>query len=180
MYRLLGILVSLVFLSLPAAADEPPLQDPLLDHLVGTWVLQGTIAGQETTHDVVAEWVLGHQYVRLHEVSRERDATGRPAYEAIVFVGWDSTSRRYPCLWLDSTGGGGLSAQAIGHAPRGADTLAFRFEAGAGGAFHTTFAYSRDTDSWRWTMDGEDHGKLQPFARVKLTRVRAPDAPPGG
>ena len=174
MNKRIGVLAALVFLSLPAAADEPPLQDPLLDRLVGTWVLQGTIAGSATTHDVVAEWVLGHQYVRLHEVSHERGADGRPAYEAIVFIGWDAPNHRYACLWLDSTGGGGLSATAIGHGRRGADEIAFRFRGGDGSLFHTTFVYGRKADTWRWVMDGEAGGKLQPFARLKLTRAGAP------
>ena len=180
MSRLFGILVALVLLSLPASADESPLQDPLLDHLVGTWVLQGSIAGKETTHDVAAEWVLGHQYVRLHEVSRERRADGQAEYEAIVFVGQDPSKRGYACLWLDSTGGGGLSGTAIGHGRRSADEIAFLFKGSDGSTFHTTFAYGKDTDSWRWIMDGEDHGKLQPFARMSLTRVRTLDAPKGG
>jgi hypothetical protein len=169
--RPFGILAALALLVLPAVADEPPLQDPLLDRLAGTWVLQGTIAGSETTHDVLAEWVLGHQYVRLHEVSRERDAGGKPAYEAIVFVGREPAGNGYACLWLDSTGGGGLAAPSIGHAPRAADRLAFRFRLPDGSAFHTTFAWDRGTGAWRWTMDGEDHGKREPFARVTLTRA---------
>src|SRR5262245_18610809 len=64
-----------------AAAAEPPAgDDPWLGRLVGDWVLQGKVAGKDTTHDVEAEWVLNHLYVRLHEVSREKDAKGRPAY----------------------------------------------------------------------------------------------------
>jgi hypothetical protein len=30
-------------------------QDSLLEHMTGMWVLQGTIAGKETTHDIVTE-----------------------------------------------------------------------------------------------------------------------------
>jgi hypothetical protein len=52
---------------LPAFAQQSAAYDPLLDHLTGNWILQGTIAGHETTHDIEAEWVLGHEYVRLHE-----------------------------------------------------------------------------------------------------------------
>jgi len=33
--------------------------------------------------------MLGHEYVRMHEVSRERAANGAPAYEAIVLFGRD-------------------------------------------------------------------------------------------
>src|SRR5579872_4632366 len=41
-----------------AFGQQPTFHDPLLDHLAGNWVLQGTIAGKETTHDVEAAWVL--------------------------------------------------------------------------------------------------------------------------
>ena len=55
-----------------ASVQQPPVNSPLLDHLVGKWVLRGTIAGKETTHDVTAEWVLDHHYVMIHEISRRR------------------------------------------------------------------------------------------------------------
>lgn len=169
MSTILKICASIVLVSCSALAQQPAPKDPLLDHLTGRWVLQGTIEGKDTTHDVVAEWVLGHEYVQLHEVSRDKDANGRAAYEAIVYVGWDQAASEYDCLWLDSTGGGGLSGQAIGHAKRGGDELAFLFKI-KDARFHTTFAYSKDTDTWQWIMDGEENGKLQPFARLKLTR----------
>ena len=53
-----------ILFSLPAAADEPSFQDELLDKFVGTWVLRGTIAGGEVTHDIVAGWTLGHHPIR--------------------------------------------------------------------------------------------------------------------
>jgi hypothetical protein len=152
------------------APAQQTFQDPFLDHLIGKWVLRGVIGGSETTHDVVFDWVLGHQYVRFHEVSREKNAAGQAEYEAIVFIGWDQSSGQYACLWLDSTGGGGLAAQAIGHGRRSGDEIAFLFKGGDGSVFHTAFAYAPGTDSWQWRMDGEENGKPQPFARVKLTR----------
>jgi hypothetical protein len=169
MKTILKIFASMVMVSSLASAQQPTLKDPLLDRLTGTWVLQGTIAGRETTHDIVSEWVLGHQYVRLHELSREKNATGQAAYEAIVFIGWDEPSSEYACLWLDTTGGGGISAQAIGHGKRSGDEIAFLFKGKDGSSFHTTFAYSKSTDTWQWLMDDEEGGKLKPFARVRLT-----------
>lgn len=172
MRTVLALLASIVLTSIAGPAQQSALQDPLLDHMVGKWVLQGTIAGSETTHDVLADWVLDHQYVRLSEVSREKDAQGRPAYEAIVFIGWDKETSRYACLWLDSTGGGGLASQAIGYAKRDGDSIAFVFKGKDGGIFHTTFTYSMSTDTWQWLMDGEEAGKLSAFARVRLTRKK--------
>jgi hypothetical protein len=162
-FALLAMLVS------PASAQPSTWQDPLLDHMTGKWILRGTIDGKETTHDVVVEWVLGHQYIRLHEVSREKQAGGQAAYEAIVFIGWDQPSSQYACLWLDSTGGGGLRGQAIAHAKRRGDEIPFLFQIGDT-LFHTTFVYDKASDSWQWLMDGETGGKRQPFARVKLSR----------
>ena len=162
------ILASLLFIASSTPAQEP-IRDPLLERMIGTWVLEGTIAGQPTTHDVTVDWVLAHQYVRLQEVSREKDASGQPAYEAIVFIGWNKTLSQYACLWLDSTGGGGLAANAIAHANPGENELPFLFKI-AGSTFHTTFSYRAETDTWKWIMDGEEKGKLRPFARVTLTR----------
>jgi hypothetical protein len=159
----------------PALAQPPAFRDSLLDRLAGRWVLQGTIAEGQTTHDVTADWVLAHEYLRIHEVSREKDSTGAAAYEAIVFIGRDPRLGEYACLWLDSTGGGGLSAPVIGHAKRSGDEIPFVFTSQDGSAFHTTFAYDRSTDSWQWRMDAEQKGGLEPFARVRLVRRERPN-----
>lgn len=154
-----------------ALGQPAPLDDPLLERLAGAWVLRGTIAGRETTHDVVAEWVLEHQYLQIHEVSLERDGKGRPQYEAIVLIGWDAVSREYQCLWLDSTGGGGLAAQAIARGKRAGDTIPFLFRGPDGAvSFDNTFSYERATDSWAWRMDNVQNGKAVSFGRVRLTR----------
>jgi hypothetical protein len=170
MKTLLGAIVLCCSISTAALAQQQGFQDVLLDRMVGKWVLTGTIAGTEATHDVEAGWVLGHQYMRFHEVSRERTEDGGPAYEAIVFIGWDEPSSRYACLWLDLTGGGGLSAGAIGHAKPSGDDIPFVFDDGTGGAIHNTFRYNRDADSWSWLIDNERDGKRTPFARVSLSR----------
>jgi hypothetical protein len=167
----LYVLATLLLTAVHTAGQTTGLQDPLLDRMIGEWVLEGTIAGDSTTHDVVFEWVLDHYYVRFHEVARETDsATGKAAYEAIVFIGWDEPSQRYACLWLDSTGGEGLSAQAIGYGQASGDSIPFLFHFPDGSPFHTTFVYDRSSDTWQWHLDGEENGMRRPFARVTLSR----------
>ncbi|MEW6367914.1 MAG: hypothetical protein AB1714_25060 [Acidobacteriota bacterium] len=163
-----AVLALALLVSLSAFAEVPTLNDDLLDHMVGQWVLQGTIAGKETRHDVLVEWVLGHQYIQMHEVSREKDSGGNPVYEATVFIGWDQRSARYACLWLDNTGGGGLNGQAIAYASRNGNEIPFLFHGADNSLFHTTFVYDKVADSWQWIMDGEEAGRLRPFARVTL------------
>jgi hypothetical protein len=164
------LILFLLLLSCPAMAQQSSFQDSLIDRMAGNWILTGTIGGAQTTHDITATWVLAHQYLQVHEVSRKKDSTGQPAYEAIVYFGWDEPLNQYACLWLDITGGGGLSAQAIGHARRNGNEIPFLFKSPDGSLFHTTFVYDKTTDTWQWLMDGEENGKLQPFARVTLKR----------
>jgi hypothetical protein len=166
----LKIYILVVLVSSSVSAQQTTFQDSLLDHFTGKWVLQGTIEGKETTHDIVAEWVLGHQYVQFREVSREKKSDGGPMYEAIVFIGWDQPRGQYACLWLDATSGSGLSNGVIGRAKRGGDKIAFVFKFSDSNLFHTTFLYDRGPDAWQWSMDEEEDGKWQPFLRMKMTR----------
>jgi hypothetical protein len=147
------------------------LNDPLLDRLIGTWVLRGDIAGKPVTHTVKAQWVLAHEYIQIRETSRSRTADGAPEYDAIVYIGWNPDLNQYSCLWLDTTGGNGLVGWALGHAERDPTKLAFIFSDKNGDpSVHNTFEYDRKTNTWRWTIDNIDKGELKPFAQVKLTR----------
>jgi hypothetical protein len=71
----LFLAAAVVLTTVPATAQTSGLQDPLLDRLIGDWVLEGTIAGEHTTHDVVFEWVLEHQFLWLR-----REAPGFRVY----------------------------------------------------------------------------------------------------
>ena len=149
-----------------AFGQQPTFHDALLDQFQGKWVLQGTILGRQTTHDVNAQWVLGHQYLQIREVSREKNAQGEPDYQATVFVGWDQAKSQYLCIWMDTYGGG---FAAVGHATKSGDQIPFVFK-GDNSEFRTTFLYDRKADSWEWRMDSAENGALKPFARLKLTK----------
>jgi hypothetical protein len=164
------ILFLVVFV--PTTLKSQPLTSPdsLLNRLTGKWMLKGTIDGQMTIHDIDAQRVLNGQYIQLKEVSREKDPNGNPLYEAIVYICWEESKKQYSCLWLDNTGNGGISNGIIGRAEQNGDKIEMIFKYGDTSQFHTTFLYDRDTDTWQWFMDAEENGKLQPFARVKLTK----------
>jgi hypothetical protein len=155
---------------LPAPAQQPTFQDPLLDHFVGHWKLEGTLAGQKAVHDVDAEWVLAHQYLRLHEVARDHNAKGEPSYEAMVFIAWDQKKSEYVIAWLDDYGDISPIA-SIAYSRKKGDQLAFVFD-DPDGAFHTTFAYDAKSDTWQMNMDATEKGQLKPFARTTLTREK--------
>lgn len=152
-----------------AFGQESGSHDALLDHLAGKWLLQGMIGGRKVIHDIEAGWVLDGRYMRFHEIARERNARNEPAYEAIVFIGWEQATKQYSCVWLDDTGV--ISPGSSCTAKRRGDELPFLFLTKAG-TFHTTFIYRRMSDIWEWRMDADENGVLRPFARMTLMRQK--------
>ena len=166
-------LAALLLLLAPAGPAQQPAAEPataLLDKLAGHWVLSGRLGKKQPTHDINAEWVLKREYLRLHEVSREKNADGTPAYEAIIFFMWDSRAQEYDCLWLDNTEGGGLAAPMAKGKKEG-DAISLMFGA-LPDAIHTVFSYDANTDSWRITIDNLSGDKTERFGDVRLTRAR--------
>jgi hypothetical protein len=158
-------------LACPALAQQVTFRDPLLDHLVGHWVLAGTIGGKKTVHDVSAEWVLNHQYLEFRETSREKNKDGTPFYDAAVYIGWDEPTKVYVCAFLDTYGG--FYSGANCHAPRDGDKIALVFQdRNDPGKFFNTLSYDRASDRWTMNMDQETAGKFAPFARTTLTRAK--------
>jgi len=155
--------------SAPAAAQQASVASPLLEHLTGHWVLRGEIAGKQTTHDVDADWVIQRHYVRIHEVSRDKDAKGQAQYEAMIFVSWTEMPKAYTCVWLDVLGGS--SIESIGVAQPNENKLPFVFKNEKGEvSFHNDFIYDPAAGTWEWRMDNIDTGVAKPFGRIKLTR----------
>lgn len=152
-----------------AFAQQPPVNSPLLNHLAGDWVLRGTLANKATVHDVHAEWILDHHYLCIHEVSREKNSRGGPAYEAQVTIAWNKHPPHYSGIWLDVYGG--FAAESVGLADVKENELPFVFKNEKGTTeFTNDFLYDPKTDSWEWRLDNVENGKATPFGRVTLTR----------
>src|SRR6476660_5768292 len=161
----------LALLCSPAALYAQRLApDSLFPRLVGHWVLRGTIARQQTVHDVTFEWLLGRTYVQMHEVSRERAPNGTPAYEAVVLFGRDPRTGAYACVWMDNTAAAAFPPEGTGRGIVTGDSIAFLFQDAATPSFHTTFLYEPSKDAWQWHMDNDSSGVRRPFAQVTLTR----------
>ena len=165
------LLLSFAVSCLPATVFAQGLHpDSLFPRLVGRWVLRGTIARQQTVHDVTFEWMLGREYVQMHEVSRERSSKGTPAYEAVVLFGRDPNTGAYACMWMDNTAAAAFPAAGTGRGSVVGDSISFLFPYSGTTSFHTTFVYDRVRDMWQWHMDNDSAGARRPFARVTLTR----------
>jgi len=154
-----------------AFAQHPPVESPLLDRLAGKWVSQADIAGHKSTRDIEGEWVIQHHYLRLHEVSREKDAKGNPRYEAMEYLTTGPQSNQIQCVWLDVFAGG-PALTTLGVADSKDNDIPFVFKDDKGEInFTNAFTYDPKTDSWQWTMNNVDHGKAIPFGIEKLARA---------
>ncbi len=164
-------LLALVALLVPTASFAQSLHpDSLFPRLAGRWVLRGTIARQQTVHDVTFDWLLGRTYLQMHEVSRERESSGAPSYEAVVLFGRDPKTGAYACVWMDNTASAAFPTEGTGRGVVAGDSISFLFPYSATTSFHTTFVYERANDSWQWHMDNDSLGVRRPFARVMLSR----------
>src|SRR5262245_8308468 len=152
----------------PIAAQEPLdgrhriFQDELLDHLVGDWKLTRQMRGQTAENTVKAEWVLQHQFLRVHM----KDVATPPNYEAMIFIGYDNTSESYVAHWIDVFGG--RFSETLGYGVRDGNRVKFIFEY-PDGPFHNTFNWNAEAKTWTFLMEQKDRtGKWKEFALDQL------------
>ncbi len=168
------VVISLVVLiGGPAVAQQPaPWQDGLVDHLSGTWKVEGQVLGHDARHEVQADWVLNHQFLRIHEkTAATAPKTERP-YEATWFLGYDPVSEKYVLHLMDIYGA--RYSETLGWGWQDGNQIKFVFEY-PDGPFHTTFRWNPESGTWQWLMEqkGKD-GKWAPFAELKLTKSTSP------
>ena len=162
------MLLWFLFASAPAMAQSPRFEvfkDDLLDNLVGEWKLVRKMQSRITQNVVKAEWVLNHQFFRIHM----RDVENPPAYEATVFIGWDAMQERYVVHWLDVFGG--RSSQTLGYGTRNGNTIKFAF-AYPEHPFVNTFSWNPQDKTWNFMMQQKNPDKSwSVFAEDNLSRI---------
>jgi hypothetical protein len=154
----------------PSALPEflRPLQDDLLDRLVGSWELTGTMQGQQLQQACSAQWVLNHQFVHLHcRESKHPPLLGLP-YEADMYIGYDGTTRRYVAHLLDIFG---QIAPSLGYAERSGNKLVFLFEDSAG-AIENSMSWTPGGDTWHVSIRQRRNGPWSAFAEKELRRTK--------
>ena len=168
---ILGTLMYFLLRSGPVQNSVTPKSDSVLEKLEGEWVMTGTVGGEEVTHDVYVDRILKRQYVRIHELSREKDPDGEPAYEAWIHIVWDQENAEYVVMWLDNTATTNFAPEGVGHGKPVGDRIPFVWKSADGSGIHNTFKYDRTSETWTWEIDNVDKSdKSSSFARLTLKR----------
>ena len=145
------------------ANNRPAFQDEFLDKLAGHWNLTRKVRGTTEENKVEADWVLEHQFLRLHM----KDVASPPKYEAEVYIGFDKAGNRYVAHWMDTFGGG---FSLMGFGVRDGNSLPLIFE-DADGTVRNTFTYDPATQSWTsLIVQKAKGGDWKTFAEDRLKR----------
>jgi hypothetical protein len=168
-HLLIAVLVALVPARSGAQASGE-WRDDLVNAMAGTWKLEGQIKVHSTQHEIQAEWVFNHQFLRIHEKTNANAPADERRCEATWFLGHDPISERYILHLLDVFGG--RFSETLGYGVRDGNAIRFVFEY-PDGPLHTTYRWPPEKDTWQWLMQQKDEsGKWTNFADLKLTRVQ--------
>ena len=160
------VLVSISLLCAPMLTaqvpqDGPghPFQDSLVGQLAGEWSMTGDMRGQGQSYTLKAEWVLGHQFLRL-EMKGDQ-------YEAVSYIGFDNASERYVAHWIDIFGG--RVSETLGYGKREGNSIHFVFEY-PDGPFRSDYTLDR-TSGWKIDMTQKSStGEWKDFAHYRLVK----------
>ena len=165
---LVGILIALV--ALCSHAQTPAeWRDDLVEHMSGSWKMRGQVMGRDAHHELKAEWVLNHMFLRIQESTSTDAPASEKCYEAIWFLGYDPVSEKYVLHLFDVFGA--RFSETLGYGTRDGNSIRFTFEY-PDGPFHTTFRWSPDSGGgWQWLMEQKDKDfMLTNFADFKISR----------
>lgn len=147
----------------------PTFQDDLLDPLVGKWDATGTVHGRPSRQTFEAEWVLNHQFLRIHEKSVENVAGTNVPFEALLFIGYDKTSKRYVLHSMNVFGGGRAGEFVYGQ--RSGNEI--KFEANfAGRQGYARFIWQPESKTWHY-VNGVENAKGESGVTVDLKLMPA-------
>jgi hypothetical protein len=166
---LLLLCVALLLSGSIAAQAPAEWHDDLIDRLAGTWVMSGNVMGKDAHHEVQADWILKHQFLRIHEKTSASAPNGERAYEAFWFLGYDPDKKQYVMHLIDVYGG--TYSETLGYGTRDGDQIRFLFDY-PDGPFRTVYRWIPGAGTWEWVMDQKGKaGKWTAFADLKLTRA---------
>lgn len=154
---------------LPARAAGP-LEDPLLERFVGTWVGQGVAvgpAGEDLPYEdrLQVAWSVAHSWLAF-DLSVARGASGAAgAYEARGFLTrTPGAGARYELVWLDPE-----RRATVAQGEAGSDALVLRAKDARGGVVVTTYRLV-SADQLDMSLELEVEGERIPLLRVTYRR----------
>lgn len=138
------------------------LDDPLLQGLVGGWLLAGLVGHRHVSYAMRGYWVLDRQFLRL--------SIKHPAYRATAHIGHDHVQGRLVAHWLDTMGG--RAAATLGYGQSAGSALQFVFDY-PNGPSHVTFTFdARRRPRTLLVLDHDQHNVAREIAHFTISALR--------
>ena len=115
------------------------------------------------------DWVLGHQFLRIHRIQVEGPA------ETVIHVGYDTVSERYVLIRLDSFNARGVGDDRLRDSGRRQAAVHYEYPSGP---FKETWSWDGKEKSWQFTVESKVQGTWTVFSSFTLHRVRGRGGPP--
>jgi hypothetical protein len=145
------------------------LEDDFLDRLVGKWVVTGTSHELPVPQSIQIDWVLHHQFVRIDQKTTENRPGWDIPYEALHFIGYDRTEKRYVLHALTVAGPNG---PPVAYGSQRGDEM--KFEAIDGQRkVDLQLIWRSESETWRFVWGFQPLGeKWQAVTDLVLTRAK--------
>jgi len=151
--------------------------DDLLEHFIGQWNVSGTAHGKFFEHmNLEAEWIVNHQYFRMHMQGTEIVPWLGIPMEVFCFIGYNHSSNHYVVHEI-SVFGGDEPTEGFCHAYRTGNELKLvhKFLATADTAIVQRFTWQPASGSWRMASRMEILGKEgEPFLDLQAIPATLP------
>jgi hypothetical protein len=160
---------SAAFAEVHRDGNDRRFHDDLLEHFVGKWDVSATVHGQKFTLAREAEWIMGHQYLRIYERSHEVVPWLNVPFERTLLIGYKHRSKRNLVYEL-TVHGGDVRHEPEGfyYADRTGNELKMALTRGSEVVGYMRFMWEPASMSWRIQSGQVIAGKEQePSAEMK-------------
>jgi hypothetical protein len=143
-----------------------PPETAFLNNLIGEWKLVGQMGDTPLSQSVFGKWTLGGLFVELYFRSTLPTHDGKPPYEAVYHIGYNSESDVYVMHLLDTFG---VATNCIaGLGKRNGDSIPFVFD--YAGPFTNKMTWDAKSETWTFEQTFVRDGTPRTFATKKMVR----------
>lgn len=168
MRRMPVTLLLCLLINAPSALSADSNGDELLNRLIGSWALTGSMGDTELNQRVDARWVVQGRFVEMHVLGEASGESNQP-YEALYLIGYDDQADTYVFHLFDTFGPS--YSRTIGIGERAGDAIEFLFEY-PGALFSNTFIWDKGQGQWTMLLrQKQENGEWSTFATKILTRI---------
>ena len=135
--------------------------------LCGKWLGKGVVMGDSVVYSASIQFELANKFL----VISLRDTAFKPAYNAAIYIGYDSTQNTFICHWLDDSGAKNSTVLGYGKLEN-SGLMTFQFDY-PNSPMQTSISLIENVDAWFFnSILLTARGTPQTFGEVHFIRCK--------